>query len=347
MNYLRMCMLIVVAAIVSIQSIAKPLVIAHRGASGYLPEHSLEAAILAYAQGADYIEQDLVLSQDHIPIVLHDIHLESVTNVEQVFPDRHRDDMRYYAMDFTLAELRLLRKHERTDEKGVQVFPNRYQGLSPFTITTFEQQINLLTQLNRQFNKQVGMYPEIKSPAWHKTQGADISKIVLDILRKYELDRADSPVFVQCFDFAETQRLRNELGANVKLVQLIAENDWQESATDYEGLKTAKGLQAIAKVAQGIGPWLPQLYDFKTQQPTELVGLAKQHGLLIHPYTFRQDQLPEGLSSTDTLNVLFKQLRVDGVFTDFTDVVVGYLAEQDATANVEVADKSLNQLSGR
>ncbi|GAA0858379.1 glycerophosphodiester phosphodiesterase [Aliiglaciecola litoralis] len=304
---------------------AKPVVIAHRGASGYLPEHTLEAAILAYAQGADFIEQDIVLSKDHVPIVLHDIHLESVTNVESVFPNRHRADNRFYAIDFTLAELQQLQKHERTDPQGHQVYANRYQGLSPFKISTLEQHINLVMQLNRQFGKQVGWYPEIKSPAWHRQQGADISKVVLELLRKYQLDRADSNLFVQCFDFTETQRLRNELGAKVKLVQLIAENDWNESSTNYDRLKTIEGLKEIARVAQGIGPWLPQLFDLNTLQPTDLTKHAKQQGLLIHPYTFRVDQLPQGLNSQATLDILFEGLQVDGVFSDFTDVVVDYL----------------------
>ncbi|MDC0602045.1 glycerophosphodiester phosphodiesterase [Aliiglaciecola sp.] len=314
-------------------AIAKPLVIAHRGASGYLPEHTLEAAILAYSQGADFIEQDLVLSKDLVPVVLHDIHLESVTNVEQIFPDRKRQDGRYYAFDFTLKELMTLNKHERTDAKGNQVFASRYQGQSPFRIATFEQHIQLIQQLNKQFNQKIGLYPEIKSPAWHRQQGADISAIVLNILRKYDLDSSDSQVYVQCFDFAETQRLRNELGAKVKLVQLIAENDWNESTTDYNELKTSAGLKKIALVAQGIGPWMPQLFDIKKMKVTSLSGDAKRLGLHIHPYTFRKDQLPEGLDVKTTLDLLFKELEVDGVFTDFTDVVVSYLDAPLANSN--------------
>lgn len=305
---------------------AKPLVIAHRGASGYLPEHSLEAAILAYSQGADYIEQDLVLSKDNVPIVLHDIYLESVTNVEQVFPKRARKDGRFYAIDFTLAEIQSLQKHERTDAQGQQVFPGRYKGLSPFKIATFEQQIQLIAQLNQQFNKNVGIYPEIKSPAWHLAQGVDISKIVIEILRRYDLDHPDKNVYVQCFDFAETKRIRNELGLKAKLVQLFAENDWGESTTDYDYLKTAAGLTEIAKVAQGIGPWMPQLFDIKAMQPTDLAPLAKSLNLQIHPFTFRVDALPKGLDSKTTLNILFENLKVDGVFTDFTDVVVTHIA---------------------
>ncbi|MFA3789781.1 glycerophosphodiester phosphodiesterase [Aliiglaciecola sp. SL4] len=321
------------------QLFAKPIVIAHRGASGYLPEHTLEAAVLAFSQGADFIEQDLVLSKDLIPVVLHDIHLETVTNVEQVFPKRHRPDGRYYAMDFTLAELQTLNVHERTTEQGKQVFPHRYQeprnqeryhgqryhGQSSFKIVTFEQQINLIQQLNRQFNRDVGLYVEIKSPLWHQNNGADLSQITLNILRKYNLDNMDSHVYLQCFDFAETQRLRNDLQAKVKLIQLIGENSWQESESDYDYLKTAQGLKAIAKVAQGVGPWIPQLFNFQQNKSTDLLANAHQAGLLVHPYTFRKDDLPQSYSSEHMLDILFKDLQVDGVFTDFTDVVKEYL----------------------
>ncbi|WJG08281.1 glycerophosphodiester phosphodiesterase [Aliiglaciecola sp. LCG003] len=310
------------------QAWAKPLVIAHRGASGYLPEHTLEAAILAFAQGADFIEQDLVLSKDGVPVVLHDIHLESVTDVEQVFPDRHRPDGRFYALDFTLAELQQLHKHERTDSDNNQVFPSRYQGLSPFRIATFEQHIELIQQLNRQFNKQVGLYPEIKSPAWHRQQGVDISKIVLKVLRKHQLDSADSMVFIQCFDFAETKRIRNELGAKVKLIQLLADNSWHESSSDYDYLQSSPGLAEIAKVAQGIGPWVPQLFDLDKMQPTPLAANAKQNALLIHPYTFRVDELPPAMGADELLTILFDKVEVDGIFTDFTDVAVNYLYQK-------------------
>ncbi|PKH00483.1 glycerophosphodiester phosphodiesterase [Paraglaciecola sp. MB-3u-78] len=306
---------------------AQSLVIAHRGAPGYLPEHTLESVTLAYALGADFIEQDLVVTKDSKLIVLHDIHLETVTNVEQTFPSRKREDGRYYALDFTLAELKTLNVHERQDANGKQVFPNRYQGKGTFHIVTFEEQIELIQQLNRQFNKTTGFYPEVKSPAWHKQQGVDISQLVMAVLRKHELDDEDKAIYVQCFDFAETQRLRNDLGAKVKLIQLIGENDWQESPTDYDFLKTPAGLKAIAKVAQGIGPWIPQLVDLKTMQPTGFVEQAHIAGLKVHPYTFRKDALPENINTQQTLQLLFKDLKVDGLFTDFTDTVVTYLAE--------------------
>ena len=318
---------LLILALTSQVIIAKPLVIAHRGAPGYLPEHTLESVTLAYSQGADFIEQDLVVTKDSKIVVLHDIHLETVTNVEQVFPSRKRPDGRYYTLDFTLAELKTLNVHERQDAQGKQVFPNRYQGKGTFHIATFEEQIELIQQLNRQLNKTTGFYPEIKSPAWHREQGVDISQLVMAVLRKHQLDDADKAIYVQCFDFAETQRLRNDLKVKVKLIQLIGENDWQESPTDYDFLKTPLGLEAVAKVAQGIGPWIPQLIDLKTMQPTAFVKQAHIAGLQVHPYTFRKDALPDNVNQKQTLNMLFEKLKVDGVFTDFTDTVVNYLAK--------------------
>jgi glycerophosphoryl diester phosphodiesterase len=306
---------------------AKPLIIAHRGASGYLPEHTLESVILAYAQGADFIEQDLVVTKDSKIVVLHDIHLETVTDVEQLFPSRKREDGRYYVLDFTLAELKTLNIHERQNTLGKQVFPNRYQGNGTFHIATFEEQIKMIQQLNRQFNKNTGFYPEIKSPAWHREQGVDISQLVMAVLRKHELDDADKAIYVQCFDFAETQRLRNDLNAKVKLIQLIAENDWLESPTDYNALKTPAGLKAIAKVAQGIGPWIPQLIDLSTMRPTAFAKQAQAAGLKVHPFTFRKDELPDNVNQEQVLQMLFEAVKVDGLFTDFTDIVVNYLGK--------------------
>lgn len=307
---------------------AKPLVIAHRGASGYLPEHTLEAVTLAYAMGADYIEQDLVLSKDRVPVVLHDIHLDTVTDVATKYPKRHREDGRFYAFDFTLAELKTLDVHERQALEGKQVFANRYQGKASFKIATFAEEIELIAQLNRQLNRQVGYYPEIKSPQWHREQGADISKIVFDMLRQYGLDDANKNVYVQCFDFAEIKRLRTELGAKVKLVQLIGVNSWGEASTDYTAIQTPQMLAEVAKYAQGIGPWLPQVFDLQKGQATPLVAQAHQVGLAVHPYTFRQDALPPDVSPEQVLKVIFEQVEVDGLFTDFTDTVVNYLNKQ-------------------
>lgn len=142
---------------------APQIVIAHRGASGYLPEHTLEAKAMAHAQGAHYIEQDLVLTKDDVPVVLHDIHIDTVTDVVEKFPTRKRDDGRYYALDFTLAELKTLRATERFNAvTGKQVYPNRFpKGQGRFEIATLAEELQLIQGLNHSTGRVAGIYPEI------------------------------------------------------------------------------------------------------------------------------------------------------------------------------------------
>lgn len=302
---------------------ASPVVIAHRGASGYLPEHTLEAATLAYSLGSDYIEQDLVLSKDGVAVVLHDIHLDTVTNVAKVFPDRHRDDGRYYVLDFTLAELKQLKVHERKNQKGQQVYPERYQGSGHFAIATFAEHIELIANLNRQFSKQVGLYPEIKSPAWHRQQGYDISKIVMTEIRAHDLDHKDARIYLQCFDFAEIKRIAAEFKPVIPLVQLIG---YRSDRTDYAYLQTAAGIKEMRQYVAGVGPAIPQLLVNSDSglQATEFMQRLQASDLEIHPYTHRIDQLPSGLSSEALLERLFAA-GATGIFTDFPDQVTPHI----------------------
>ena len=304
---------------------AQPVVIAHRGASGYLPEHTLEAAVLAYAQGVDYIEQDLVLTKDGQLIVLHDIVLQTTTNVAQVFPDRAREDGQFYAIDFTLAEIKRLNKYERQDAQLQQVYPQRYRAKQGFQISTWDEQVELITELNRQFGRQVGWYPELKAPAWHAEQGQDILKIYVESLNQAGMNTKEAPVITQCFDWIATQALRQQYGLQTKLVQLIAENDWTESSTDYDALKTEEGVAQMAKIIDGIGPWLPQLYDMDSQKPTAFWSALQTTNLVVHPYTHRDDALILASSPKEQLQLIFETLKVDGVFTDQPVTTVQFL----------------------
>jgi len=317
----------------------RPLVIAHRGASGYLPEHTLAAKVLAHAMGADFIEQDVVMSRDGVPVVMHDIYLESTTDVAQRFPDRARADGRFYATDFELAEIRELRVHERStrDASGreVPVYPDRYP-LQPglFGVPTLAEEIRLISGLDRSRGRSTGLYIELKAPLRHGAEGLDIAAAILRVLEEEGYADRTQQVFLQCFDDRTLRRLRHELKTPLPLIQLIAENDWgEDSAVDYDHLQTARGLAEIATYADGIGPWLEQIYLGRTGSGeirlSELVALAKKQGLLIHPYTFRRDALPEGMGSFDDLLDLFLiKLSVDGLFTDFPDLVVQYLASR-------------------
>jgi len=310
----------------------RPLIIAHRGASGYLPEHTLEAKALAYGMGADYLEQDVVASRDDQLIVLHDILLDRVTDVAERFPDRHRADGRFYVRDFDLAELQSLRVWERLNKEGDAVeFPNRYPANSGnFRIASFEEELEFIGELNRSTGRLVGIYPEIKRPAWHQDNGIDLSPKLLEILDRSGYRDANDPVFVQCFDARELKRLRHELNCRLRLIQLIGENNWRESDTDYDQLRTGEGLAQVAKTADGIGPWLPQLYTLAEidGQPvsTGLVSRAHSHGLAVHPYTFRADQLPPGFETFESaLQWFTKSLGIDGLFSDFPDRAIGAL----------------------
>ena len=207
------------------------------------------------------------------------------------------------------------------------MYANRYRGQRDFKIATFEEQLLLILELNHSTGRDVGLYPEVKSPKWHQQQGHDISQRVIDLLRKYRLDKRTANIYLQCFDFRELKRIRHQLNGKLKLVQLLGENDWQESDTDYDYLRTAKGMAEIAAVAQGVGPWFPQLFVNPlgvNGQLSSWVSEAKKHQLLIHPYTHRVDQLPTEMSSQQLLDRLFNEAGVDGIFTDFPDTVRRY-----------------------
>ncbi|TKB05088.1 glycerophosphodiester phosphodiesterase [Alteromonas portus] len=310
-------------------------VIAHRGASGYLPEHTLEAATLAFSLRPDFIEQDVVITKDDIPVVLHDIHLETVTNVEDVFPARHRDDGRFYARDFTLEELRQLRVHERANSDGKQVFKDRYRGThANFKVATLNEHFELISELNRQFGTSVGVYPEVKSPAFHIKEGIDASKIVVDALNAYGFGGESGNSYLQCFDFNEVKRIRETLGYKGKIVMLIGENDWGESDTDYDWLRTQEGMQQVALYADGIGPWLGHLLDNEAMAQGKIeaatwINYAHENNLTIHPYTYRHDALPAGMSSQQVLDVLHNVVDADGVFTDHLVPVLTWRDKQN------------------
>lgn len=317
----------------SIKTKTPPVVIAHRGACGYLPEHTLEAKALAYGMGADYLEQDVVATRDDVLVVLHDIHLDTVTDVAERYADRARADGRFYARDFDLAEIKTLNVHERRNEDGVTaVFPGRFPtNEGHFSIATMAEEITMIQGLNKATGRNTGIYPEVKSPAFHAEEGVDVSRLLLAMLEQFGYTDKSAPVYVQCFDAKEVLRLRNELECKLKIVQLIGENDWGESDTDYDVLKSVDGLKSIAEVADGIGPWAPQLYTIAEIDgqavSTGMVSAAHAVGLTVHPYTFRADALLPGFDTfTEMVEWFAGTLSIDGLFTDFPDKAIEALA---------------------
>lgn len=307
----------------------RPVVIAHRGASGYLPEHTLQAKALAYRMGADYLEQDVVATQDDQLVVLHDIHLDRVSNVARQFPGRQRSDGRYYVRDFSLADIRLLQVQHRTNADGSPVYPGRPTSVGEeFRVHTFAEELEYIAELQASFGRPVGVYAEIKSPAWHRQEGVDITPLFLNVLSEHGYEAHADPVYVQCFDDEELRRVREVHNSALKLVQLIGDNRWGEAATDFDELRSRKGLRRLARTVDGIGPWINFLYRIGRNQSIEdtgLVSAAHQHGLAVHPFTFRDDDLPPGFGSfAELMHFAVDRLSVDGLFTDFPDLAVGH-----------------------
>lgn len=309
-----------------------PFVIAHRGASGYLPEHTREAKVLAYGQGADYLEQDVVAAAGGELVVLHDIYLDEVTDVALRFPERRRGDGRFYVIDFALDELRTLRIKERrrkgTDER---VFPERFaDDTVEFRIVTFDEELRLVRALNATTGRVVGVYPEIKAPAFHHQHGIDLAARVLETLERYGYAAPDSPAVVQCFEEVELRRCRHELGTRLKLAQL----------TDIEPPGWQPDLGRIVEYAEIWAPHFSSLVQAPEAlaessgggiRPAEAARAAKAAGLEIHPWTFRRDAVPSGFSDIAAqLEFFYGEVGVDAVFCDHPDIAVQVRAQRAA-----------------
>jgi glycerophosphoryl diester phosphodiesterase len=307
---LALALVLLALAITGPARAGEKAVIAHRGASGYLPEHTLEAYALAYGLGADYIEPDLVVTRDGRLVALHDIYLEGTTDVEAQFPDRKRADGKWYAADFTLEDLKQLRVHERVAGR----FP---ELKSRFEIPTFEEVIELVQGLNGTMGRNVGLYPELKQPSFHRDAALPMEERAIKVLAAYGYSGPDARVFVQCFEPDSLKRLRDELGCTLPLIQLISSSDRQKD------LHTREGLKAVARYANGIGP------DKKLIEANPaFVAWAHAENLLVHPYTMRSDELPASYASAEVeLRRFYIEYDVDAVFTDFPDVAAQWLKE--------------------
>lgn len=299
---------------------AAPIVIAHRGASGYLPEHTLEAKALAYGLGADYLEQDVVATRDAQLVVLHDLHLDDVTDVASRFPGRQRADGRHYAIDFDLAELQQLAVSERRKPGSRSArFPERFPAdAALFRISTLEQELALIEGLNKSMRRTIGIYPEIKHPRFHHEHGIDLAGKLLAVLAAHGYSNAGSAAYVQCFDADELRRVREDLGSRLQLVQLVGEEP------EYAPLLTAEGLARVARYADALGPSYKQLVsptDVPPLRKSPLVDAAKRAGLKLHPYTFRRDELPAFATDFEALVLaFFTEIGVDGLFCDQPDI---------------------------
>ncbi len=299
------------------------IIIAHRGASGYLPEHTLESKALAFGQQADYLEQDLAMSKDGKLIVIHDHFLDGLTDVAKKFPARARADGRYYVIDSGRFPL----------------------WKSEFRLHTFEQEIEFIQGLEKSSGKKIGIYPEIKAPWFHHQHNKDIAKATLEVLKKYGYTAKQDLVYLQTFDYNELKRIKTELlpamGMDIKLVQLIAYTDWGETQEkneegqwvnyDYDWMFKKGAMKEIAAYADGVGPGWYMLFDEEKSKAgsivyTDMAEEVKAQKLEMHPYTVRKDALPEYMRTIDEMfECLLYKAGATGVFTDFPDLGVRFL----------------------
>jgi len=328
------------------------IVVAHRGASGYLPEHTLEAKVLAHAMGADYIESDVLMTSDNALVVLHDLYLDQNTDVAEVYPGRARNDGRYYVIDFTLDELRQLRVSARSRRQNgsvTPIYPDRFPlGTGGFGIHTIQEEIELIQGLNKTLGREAGIYVEIKRPWFHHQEGKDQSAAILQVLKDYGYTDKDDKVFLQTFDFNELKRVREELmpalGMDIQLAQLIANNEGLETYElvegqwrpyDYSWMHTETGMEELSQYANGVGPAMGMIVSNESTRDnlliSSLVERAHASGLVVHPYTFRRDsgQVPDYAESFERLlEIFYFEADVDGLKTDFPDVALTVIQER-------------------
>ena len=287
---------------------ARPIVIAHRGASGYRPEHTLAAYELAIRQGADFIEPDLVITKDGVLVARHEHRLDETTDVASRFPARRTvkrmgaDSVAgWFVEDLTLAELKTLRARERLASRS-----HAHDG--QHAIPTFEEVLALVERVRRESGRVVGVYPETKSPAWFRSIGLPIEEPLAAALRAHGLDRADAPVFIQSFEAGSLERLRGLTRA--RLVRLLDAGDSVEARPE--------GLRAIARYAHGVGL-------HKRLVTPAVVASAHAAGLLVHVWTFRSDApfLDAAYRGDPAAEYRrFLAMGIDGVFSDFPDHAV-------------------------
>ncbi|MFN0299925.1 MAG: glycerophosphodiester phosphodiesterase [Burkholderiales bacterium] len=339
-----------------------PIVIGHRGASGFLPEHTLESYALAIELGADYIEPDLVATKDGHLIARHEPNMINTTDVKDrpAFASRKRivvvdgfPEEGFFASDFTLAEIKTLR--------AVQAFAERPQQFNgKFEIPTLDEVIALAKRKSEEKERTIGIYPETKHPTYHRKLGLPLEQRLVDALARAGWNHRRAPVFIQSFEQANLKALRKM--TSVKLVQLVDANDvnpdgtldftppfdrpydWTVSgdpkllARTFAFFATDAGLAEIKTYADGIGPWKryivstvaaglpgPGEASLKLLPPNDLIDRAHKAGLRIHTWTFRNEQrrLASDYAGNPVNEYLqFFRLGIDGVFSDFPDTAV-------------------------
>lgn len=305
---------------------ARPLIIAHRGASGALPEHTLEAYALAIDQGADYIEPDVVCTKDGVLIARHENEIGSTTDVATTFPERRRTAVvdgdtvvGWFTEDFTLEEIKRLRARERLGTRS-------HANDGKFAIPTLDEVLALAERRSREVGRRIGVYPETKHPSYFSSLGLPLEERLLRVLKTHGFHNADDPVFIQSFEVSNLRALRTR--TSIRLVQLLGESGspydalHQRSGLTYAAMTTQDGLRTIATYANAIGPAKalvqPIRADGSLGEATRLVADAHAAGLEVHVWTLRSDALPSAYAGDPGAEwQRFAALGVDGIFGDF------------------------------
>lgn len=302
------------------------LIIAHRGASGHRPEHTLEAYALGVSMGADFIEPDLVSTKDGVLVARHENEIGETTNVAALFPNRRAtkeiDGERvsgWFTEDFTLAELRTLRARERLGFRDTSYNDQ-------FLIPTFDEVLALADSLGRRHGRVIGVYPETKHPSYFRSIGLPLEPPLLASLDRVGWNRGDAPVFIQSFEVGNLRALHTE--TPVRLIQLVSGGSPADRRTDasiptYEAMLAPAGLAEVATYAFGIGAEKRLVLPDKAGETT-LVADAHAAGLAVHIWTIRREPV---FVSTRFSGDVAEEIRafvaagVDGIFSDHPDEV--------------------------
>jgi glycerophosphoryl diester phosphodiesterase len=314
----------------------RPIVIAHRGASAYRPEHTLAAYTLAIEQGADFIEPDLVMTKDHVLVCRHENEISQTSNVADCpeFADRRKaktvdgvEALGWWVEDFTLAELKTLRARERIP----QLRPRNAEYNDEFEIPTFAEALALAREHGK------GIYPELKHPTFLREQGVDPVPAFIAAVREAGGQSAADIMYVQCFEVGAIRQLAQMSSIRWQCVQLVSAEGgpWDQRETSYASMLTDDGLRGIADYARGLGAEksliIPRDASNNLAAPTDLVSRAHAANLVVHPWTFRPENffLPASLragriaaayqlqhGNIDAELRAFYAAGVDGVFSD-------------------------------
>jgi len=327
---------VILAALALAMAANGPIIIAHRGASGERPEHTLKSYELAIDQGADFIEPDLVSTKDGVLVARHENEISETTDVaaHPEFAERKTTKTidgqsltGWFTEDFTLVELKTLRAKERLPQ--LRPANTAYDGR--WDVPTLEEIIALVKRREQETGRRIGLYPETKHPSHFRALGLPLEERLVATLAKAGYDGADDPVFIQSFEVENLKRLNGM--TELPLIQLMASvaGPPDQPGMTYAAMSTPEGLAEIALYADGVGlekaMVIPRAADGKLAAPTSIVTDAHAAGLKVHVWTFRRENyfLPADFKAGDSPVAVgdvgaeiraFLATGIDGLFSD-------------------------------